>query len=209
MVFAFHNTVIKTPHATILVDTCSGNDKERPHKPRYHRKNWPYLANLAAAGFAPEDIDYVLCTIAHLGSDDRSATRGLSASSSELTASTVDRTHGVGTTSPSRAAGSYAREQCYTLTVAERGKMTRNRSQACSRSDAEVLEDSRGHGVVRLGHGIDDGKVVLARHLLVVDRAGMHPTIGEGRCRGNRATSRVKGRNGMDGRCRGLRRVPR
>ncbi len=30
MVFAFHSTVIKTPQATILVDTCSGNDKERP-----------------------------------------------------------------------------------------------------------------------------------------------------------------------------------
>jgi hypothetical protein len=29
---------------------------------RYHRKNWPYLANLAAAGFTPEDIDYVLRT---------------------------------------------------------------------------------------------------------------------------------------------------
>ena len=65
MIFAFHSTVIKTPHATILVDTCSGNDKERPHKLRYDKKNWPYLANLAAAGFAPEDIDYVLCTHLH------------------------------------------------------------------------------------------------------------------------------------------------
>jgi glyoxylase-like metal-dependent hydrolase (beta-lactamase superfamily II) len=65
LIFAFHSTVIKTPRATILVDTCSGNDKERPHKPRYHRKNWPYLANLAGAGFAPEHIDYVLCTHLH------------------------------------------------------------------------------------------------------------------------------------------------
>ena len=55
----------RTPRATILVDTCSGNDKERPHKLRYHRKNWPYLANLVAAGFMPEDIDYVLCTHLH------------------------------------------------------------------------------------------------------------------------------------------------
>src|SRR5467141_1443096 len=55
LAFAFHSTVIKTAHATILVDTCSGNDKERPHKLRYHRKNWLYLGNLAAAGFAPED----------------------------------------------------------------------------------------------------------------------------------------------------------
>ena len=51
--FAFHSTVIKTPRATILVDTCSGNDKERPHKLRYHRKNWPYLANLAAVMLIP------------------------------------------------------------------------------------------------------------------------------------------------------------
>src|SRR6516225_5191244 len=43
MIFAFHSTVIKTSRATILVDTCSGNDKERPHKLRYHRKSWPYL----------------------------------------------------------------------------------------------------------------------------------------------------------------------
>jgi hypothetical protein len=55
LVFAFHSTVIRTPRATILVDTCSGNDKERPHELRYHRKNWPYLANLAVAGFTPED----------------------------------------------------------------------------------------------------------------------------------------------------------
>ena len=65
LIFAFHSIVIKTRRATILVDTCSGNEKERPHKLRYHRKNWPYLANLAAAGFAPEDIDYVLCTHLH------------------------------------------------------------------------------------------------------------------------------------------------
>jgi glyoxylase-like metal-dependent hydrolase (beta-lactamase superfamily II) len=65
MIFAFHSTIIKTPRATILVDTCSGNDKERPHKLRYHRKNWPYLANLAAAGFVPEGIDHVLCTHMH------------------------------------------------------------------------------------------------------------------------------------------------
>src|SRR5262249_34422639 len=57
MIFAFHSTIIKTPRATILVDTCSGNDKERPHKLRYHKKNWPYLANLGAAGIAPEDVD--------------------------------------------------------------------------------------------------------------------------------------------------------
>jgi hypothetical protein len=41
LIFAFHSTVIKTPRATILVDTCSGNDKERPHKLRYHGRTGP------------------------------------------------------------------------------------------------------------------------------------------------------------------------
>ena len=54
MDFAFHSTVLKTPRATILVDTCSGNDEERPHKLRYHERNWPYVANLAAAGLRPK-----------------------------------------------------------------------------------------------------------------------------------------------------------
>ena len=65
LAFAFHSTVVRTKHATILIDTCSGNDKHRPHKPRYHQKSWPFLANLKAAGFVPEDIDYVLCTHLH------------------------------------------------------------------------------------------------------------------------------------------------
>lgn len=65
LVLAFHSLIIETPRHTILVDTCSGNDKERPHKTGYHRKAWPYLENLATAGFSPEAIDIVLCTHLH------------------------------------------------------------------------------------------------------------------------------------------------
>jgi glyoxylase-like metal-dependent hydrolase (beta-lactamase superfamily II) len=65
LTIAFHSLVIRTPNLTILVDTCSGNDKERPHKTNYHRKQWPYLANLAAAGVSPESVDCVLCTHLH------------------------------------------------------------------------------------------------------------------------------------------------
>src|ERR1700682_1107834 len=36
-----------------------------PHKQRYHQKSWPYLENLGAAGYQPEDIQYVLCTHLH------------------------------------------------------------------------------------------------------------------------------------------------
>ncbi len=66
LTIAFHSFVITTPRSVILVDSCSGNDRERPGKPRYHRKNWPYLANLAAAGLTPEAVDYVLCTHLHV-----------------------------------------------------------------------------------------------------------------------------------------------
>ena len=66
LVLAFHSFVIRTPRHVILVDTCGGNDKERPQKPRYHMQSWPYLENLAAAGLAPEDVDFVLCTHLHV-----------------------------------------------------------------------------------------------------------------------------------------------
>ncbi len=66
LVVAFHSFVITTPRSVVLVDTCSGNDRERPGKVRYHRRNWPYLANLAAADISPESVDYVLCTHLHV-----------------------------------------------------------------------------------------------------------------------------------------------
>lgn len=66
LILAFHTYAIRTPHHLILVDTCGGNDKERPQKPRYHKNNWPFLENLAAAGIALEDVDVVLCTHLHV-----------------------------------------------------------------------------------------------------------------------------------------------
>ena len=65
LVLAFHSFVIESADGVVLIDTCSGNDKERPQKQRYHRNNWPYLDNLKAAGFAPGDIDFVCCTHLH------------------------------------------------------------------------------------------------------------------------------------------------
>ena len=66
LVLSFHTFVVRTPHHTILVDTCGGNEKNRPEKPRYHMKQWPYLERLAAAGVAPEAVDFVLCTHLHV-----------------------------------------------------------------------------------------------------------------------------------------------
>ena len=65
LTLSLHSFVVRTRHHTILVDTCSGNDKPRPDKPRYHMKSWPYLENLGAIGVAPEKIDFVMCTHLH------------------------------------------------------------------------------------------------------------------------------------------------
>ena len=66
LILAFHTFVIRTPRHLILVDTCGGNDKPRPQKPRYHMNNWPYLDRLVAAGVQPEEVDFVLCTHLHV-----------------------------------------------------------------------------------------------------------------------------------------------
>lgn len=51
---------------TILVDTCVGADKERPHWPAWHRRDGAsWLVALAAEGLRPEDIDIVFCTHLH------------------------------------------------------------------------------------------------------------------------------------------------
>jgi glyoxylase-like metal-dependent hydrolase (beta-lactamase superfamily II) len=57
--------LITTPHHTILVDSCGGNDKDR-HGSHFHERNWNWLDDLAAAGAQPEDIDFVLCTHMHV-----------------------------------------------------------------------------------------------------------------------------------------------
>jgi glyoxylase-like metal-dependent hydrolase (beta-lactamase superfamily II) len=66
IISAFHTFVIRTPRYTILVDTCGGNNKHRPQKPRYHMKNWPYIENLSSVGVKPEDVDLVIFTHLHV-----------------------------------------------------------------------------------------------------------------------------------------------
>jgi glyoxylase-like metal-dependent hydrolase (beta-lactamase superfamily II) len=67
LITSIHSWLIRTPHHTILLDTCAGNHKNRPGQPRFHQLNTSYLERLHAAGVQPEEIDVVLCT--HLHSD--------------------------------------------------------------------------------------------------------------------------------------------
>jgi glyoxylase-like metal-dependent hydrolase (beta-lactamase superfamily II) len=65
LVLCFQSYVVKTPHHTILIDSCIGNDKPRP-RPKWNMKtDGVYLSALAAAGLRVDDIDYVMCTHLH------------------------------------------------------------------------------------------------------------------------------------------------
>jgi glyoxylase-like metal-dependent hydrolase (beta-lactamase superfamily II) len=62
----FQTWVLKTKHHTILIDTCNGNHKPRPYFPAADQLNTPYLERMKAAGCAPEDVDFVMCTHMHI-----------------------------------------------------------------------------------------------------------------------------------------------
>ena len=65
MRMSFHSFLVRTGRHTILVDTCFGNDKERPSRPQGHRVKTGFLDDLARAGVRPEEVDYVMCTHLH------------------------------------------------------------------------------------------------------------------------------------------------
>lgn len=65
LLLSFHTFVVRTERQVILVDTCVGNDKDRPTRPSWHRRDGTFLADLAAIGVRPEDVDVVLCTHLH------------------------------------------------------------------------------------------------------------------------------------------------
>ncbi|RAH97758.1 MBL fold metallo-hydrolase [Acuticoccus sediminis] len=58
--------LVRSAGLTVLVDTCVGEHKARPARADWHQRSaTQYLANLAAAGVAPEEVDVVLCTHLH------------------------------------------------------------------------------------------------------------------------------------------------
>ena len=64
MSLSMHSFVIEADGQNILIDACNGNCKERA-VPSVDNLQTPYLENLAAAGFRPEDIHLVMCTHLH------------------------------------------------------------------------------------------------------------------------------------------------
>jgi len=56
----------QTASRRIIVDTCLGNDKENRRIPTWNKLQTSFLVDLAAAGYARETIDTVVCTHLHV-----------------------------------------------------------------------------------------------------------------------------------------------
>lgn len=65
LVQSIHTWLVRTPEHVVLVDTATGNDKERPEAPVLDHLQQPFLLRLAAAGVQPEDVDFILLTHIH------------------------------------------------------------------------------------------------------------------------------------------------
>ncbi|MSQ71096.1 MAG: MBL fold metallo-hydrolase [Betaproteobacteria bacterium] len=65
LLLSFNCYLVRAGGQTILVDSCIGNGKDRPTRPKFHMLQTDFLARLAAAGARPEDVDVVLCTHLH------------------------------------------------------------------------------------------------------------------------------------------------
>ena len=67
LLLCIQSYLVRTPHHTILIDTCVGNHKPRPARAFWHMMDSDrYQRNLAAAGVRVEDVDYVMCTHLHV-----------------------------------------------------------------------------------------------------------------------------------------------
>ena len=66
VLLCYQTYIVRTPHHTVLIDTCIGNEKNHPTRPHWHGKtDATYMNALAAAGLTVDDIDFVMCTHLH------------------------------------------------------------------------------------------------------------------------------------------------
>ncbi|WP_271189462.1 MBL fold metallo-hydrolase [Dactylosporangium matsuzakiense] len=63
---AVQTWLVRSEGKVVLIDTGLGNDKDRPYVPVWSRYHSDYLAQLAAAGVTPEQVDVVVNTHLHL-----------------------------------------------------------------------------------------------------------------------------------------------
>lgn len=67
LILPIQGFLLKTPDHLILVDACVGNDKTNTGHTDWHKRSSSrFMASLQAAGVAPSDVDFVLCTHLHV-----------------------------------------------------------------------------------------------------------------------------------------------
>jgi len=64
MVITYQTFLVRTPKHTVLIDTCTGEDKGYP--PPFDFPKQPWLDNFKAAGVGFADITHVFCTHLHI-----------------------------------------------------------------------------------------------------------------------------------------------
>ncbi|MDE1186732.1 MAG: MBL fold metallo-hydrolase [Pantoea sp.] len=62
---SIHSWVVRSGDDIIIIDTATGNQRERDHKPQFHQLQTDYAARLAQAGVQPQDVTLVLMTHIH------------------------------------------------------------------------------------------------------------------------------------------------
>jgi glyoxylase-like metal-dependent hydrolase (beta-lactamase superfamily II) len=62
---SMHTLAVEVDDQRILIDTCAGNDKDRPMMPIWHMRTGPFLQELEEIGFGPDRVDTVVCTHLH------------------------------------------------------------------------------------------------------------------------------------------------
>lgn len=65
LIMSIHALIVDTGTRRIMVDTCIGNDKQRSI-PNWSHLQTAFLDDIAAAGYARESIDTVMCTHLHV-----------------------------------------------------------------------------------------------------------------------------------------------
>ncbi len=62
----YQSFLVRTPHHTVLIDTCTGEDKPDRWPEMYSFSPRLWLDNFTAAGVSAADIDFVFCTHLHV-----------------------------------------------------------------------------------------------------------------------------------------------
>jgi len=64
LISSVHSLLVESRGQRIVIDTCLGNDKPRI-VPQWNRRQGQFLAQISAAGFPREWVDFVVCTHLH------------------------------------------------------------------------------------------------------------------------------------------------